>query len=256
MLSLSIVYDRALLAATVVEAVRSAGLGELVFEQVDQDGLTGWLAWTNVDGRGVGVLLLERPLDGPEVADAVAHSRWAEAQAVLVSQRAHAKVFAEDDGTPALERLYASSRVAAALLGLPGALGLLADAGRALNSREFALKRMDELKGRTPPLDLWVGVRYFQMADAAGYFMDTLGMEQLGLPDLEAYAAAHLRHDAVAGWLRNLSLYLVQQGAPIHSGDTLDGPDEQPWVAKEDEATVEPIRKVVRMRRAPSELEE
>jgi hypothetical protein len=256
MLSLSVVYDQGLEGAAVVEAVRGAGLGELSFELVDQGGLTGRLAWTTVDGRGVGVLLVDRPLDGPEVADAVAHSRWAEAQGVLTRQRAHAKVFAEDDGASPLERLYASTRVASALLGLPGALGLLTDEGRALNSRDFALKRMDELKGRTPPLDLWVGVRYFPMADSAGYFMDTIGMAQLGLPDLEAYAGAHLRTDAVAGWLRNLSLYLLQHGAEIHSGETLDGPDEQPWVAKEDEATVEPPRNVVRMRKVPAELEE
>jgi hypothetical protein len=100
-----------------------------------------------------------------------------------------------------------------------------------------------------PPLDLWVSLRRFDLADATGAFLDTLGMGQLGLPDLETYAGDAV--ETVSAWLRNVALYLVQQATParpvaLAAGDTLDGPDEEPWVTVEDTATVEPARRVLR----------
>ncbi|MSP60350.1 MAG: DUF4261 domain-containing protein [Myxococcales bacterium] len=192
------------------------------------------------------------PVAAELLADALAHTSWEAAAATVGRHAAHARIETEEpvDGEPllgpGLRRLRAVSRLAAALLTLPGALALFDPAGRALTDAAHASARLRALDAPVPPLDLWITVRHFQIADASGWFIDTLGMEQLGLPDLESYAADGPGTTAVVDWLRNLGLYLVQQGAPIRSGDTLDGPDEQPWVAREDDATVEPARRVLR----------
>ena len=62
-----------------------------------------------------------------------------------------------------------------------------------------------------PPLELWVSLRSFELADTQGVFLDTLGMAQLELPDLEAYAGDGPAAAQVTGWLRNVALHLVQQ---------------------------------------------
>ncbi len=197
-----------------------------------------------VDGVAVEVAADGAPLDCAGLYDAVANARWEGAADAALRHRASIAIRAAGSERD-LGRLLAASRVAAALLALPGALALLDEVGAVFTEAGRAAARLAEA-GRVPPLDLWVAVRRFAVADAEGLFIDTLGMAQLGLPDLESYAAEGPDADAVAAWLRKLALYLAQQGAPIRSGDTLDGPDERPVVAREDEATVEPRRPVIR----------
>lgn len=261
MVSLSVLFDRGVGDDEAAVALQKAGLAEAVaWEPVEQERMAGRLCWVTVGTRDVGVLLVAAPVGRDRLRDAVAHSRWQLAEDAMRRHAAHARIFLPSDegwahgpvgsGEP-LDRISAVSRVAGALLDVPGALALFADETGALNEAALAAKRIAERS--VPPIDLWIGVRYFAMADAAGYFMDTVGMALLGLPDLEAYAGPGLRTALVADWLRNLSLYLAQQGAPILSGNTLDGPDEQPWIAKQDDSTVEPTRKVVRFRALPPE---
>ena len=180
----------------------------------------------------------EVPLD-----EAVTYSNWPGAAEAARRHRALVRVRAIDAGaTSAVEVLRAISRAAGALLTLPGALALLDEEGRALSEPVAAARR---LAGRldVPPLDLWIAVRAFQLEDADGWFLDTIGMSQFGLPDLEAYSGAGTE---VADWLRNIGLHLVEQVLPLGAGDTLDGPDEEPWITIEDTATVEPARPVLR----------
>jgi len=194
------------------------------------------------------VRLLDEPLGDSRLGETALHSRWEAATAAINRHRAHARISSEDDDDLApLDRLQGLTRVAAALLGLPGALALYAERGSALTDAAEALRRIRS-SPTTPPLDLWMGVRTFEVADARGFFLDTLGMGQLGLPDLEAYAAEGAGQKEVAAWLQNLALYLAQEGAParLRQGDTLDGPDDLPWRTTEDVATVEPARPVLR----------
>jgi len=192
--------------------------------------------------------LFDEPIGDTRLGETALHSRWEAAAAAIDRHRGHARVSSDDaDGFAPLDRLQGLTRVAAALLGLPGALALYAERGSALTDAAEALRRITS-SPTTPPLDLWLGVRTFEVADARGFFLDTLGMGQLGLPDLEAYAAEGAGEKEVAAWLQNLALYLVQEGAParLRQGDTLDGPDELPWQTTEDVATVEPVRPVLR----------
>jgi hypothetical protein len=194
------------------------------------------------------------PERGVALAEAARHSHSPEAARIAEAHAAEVLLEAGTGaGLPPLQRLEALTRVAAALLPLPGAVALYDEAGRALNPAPDVIRLLGQRRpgADIPPLDLWIALRRFQLADAAGWFLDTLGMAQLGLPDLEAYAAEGPGAAEVAAWLRNLALYLVQQSAtggaaPLGPGDTLDGPDETPWVTIADGATAPPQRLVLR----------
>jgi hypothetical protein len=235
MVSLCVLLEQAAGVGAVRDALRAGGLdGRLVAGGPE----------VSVDGVVVRIELGAAPLADELLAEPAAHATFDGAAELLARHRGWARAVAADGS--GLRGVTAASRVAGLLLALPGALALLDEPGRALTAAERALPRLADLGGPVLPLELWVAVRRYSVADADGLFIDTLGMTQLGLPDLEAYAAPGVAGDAVAAWIRNLALYLAQQGAPIKSGDTLDGPDEQPWVACEDDATVEPPRAVVR----------
>lgn len=186
-------------------------------------------------------------LGDPRLGEAARNSAWADAGEAVARHRGHARLVDSDPERPSLDTMQALSQMAAGLLELPGALALYGELGGAITEAAAARARLRGLP-TPPPLDLWVGVRSFDLADAQGRFLDTLGMAQLGLPDLEAYAGDGTAAMEVAAWLRNLGLYLVQEDARarLRHGDTLDGPDEQPWQTLEDVATVEPARPVLR----------
>ena len=196
------------------------------------------------------------PVTGAGIVEAAASSDWAGANEVVGRHAGHARLVLRATGSDVdtagrraepLERMLALSRIAATLLELPGALALLDEEARVLTAADEALQRLAARRG-APPLELWVGLRSFELADARGWFLDTLGMAQLGLPDLEAYAGDGGAASQVSSWLRNLGLYLVQEeaGARLRHGDTLDGPDEQPWGTTEDTSTAPPRRPVLR----------
>ncbi len=75
-----------------------------------------------------------------------------------------------------------------------------------------------------PTLDLWSNIRLFRV-DETWSLMDTVGNDQLDIPDQEAC----VRGDTydfreVDGFLRNVSLYLLREGEVVEDGDTMDGP--------------------------------
>ena len=209
-----------------------------------------------------GVELSSAPASGAALLEAVSLSAWGGARLAMERHRAHARVTllaigdAQEPGEsgsaagghdePVL-RMTALSQIAAALLELPWALALFDEDGHVVSDAAEARRRLAMARG-APPVELWVGLRSFELADARGWFLDTVGMAQLGLPDLEAYAGDGAASAQVSAWLRNVSLYLVQEeaGPRLRHGDTLDGPDEQPWETTEDVSTVEPRRPVLR----------
>ncbi len=186
-------------------------------------------------------VLFDRPIEGAEgrlderaVAAAAGEIPTAEA---VARHRAHVRLLGGEGAER--EQLLRLRESALPWLERPEAIAVFT--GRAVTLAAEAVVR---LRRPVPAVELWVAVRRFHLADAAGCFLDTLGMAEFGLPDLECYAGEAA--EDTAAWLRNLSLYLVQEGAPIRSGDTLDGPDEQAWCAEEDRATVDPARRVIR----------
>lgn len=139
--------------------------------------------------------------------------------------------------------------LAVSLLDVPGALCYFNPNGEIL--RDVQTLRETLSYGRSkgiPPLDAWSNIRLFKV-DPDWVLMDTVGNDQLDIPDVEAcfhsdpYDLAH-----VDNLLRNVSLYLLQHGEVFDDGDTIDGPGNVTWRAKRFEQGIcDPPRRVLRL---------
>lgn len=100
------------------------------------------------------------------------------------------------------------------------------------------------------PLPLWSNIRLYNLNEEFG-FMDTVGNAQLDIRDVEAIfpRASHIQRD-IGRYLRNVSLYLLQVGRELNSGEPIDGPGESnlSWVIESVEnGLVQPPRRVLRL---------
>ncbi len=102
-------------------------------------------------------------------------------------------------------------------------------------------------KHELPPLDCWSNIRFFNLSET-WFFMDCLDGHQLGLPDQEvAFPLSLADPGAVDGFIRNITLYLLQKGDVIKDGDTMDGPGGIKWQVKTfDSGMSDPPREVMR----------
>jgi len=78
--------------------------------------------------------------------------------------------------------------------------------------------------------------------------MDTVGNSQLDIPDVEAcFHSQSYDFNQVDNFLRNVALYLLNNGEVIQDEDTMDGPGNVPWQAYAFENGVcDPPRRVLR----------
>ncbi len=95
-----------------------------------------------------------------------------------------------------------------------------------------------------PDLDVWTNVRLWNLPEN-WKLMDTIGMGQLFLPDLETVSYADYDPNDVSRFLLNLSLYLLTNGDVFSDGDTTEGPGGLNWNVRESEAMVDPPRAVL-----------
>jgi hypothetical protein len=145
-----------------------------------------------------------------------------------------------DDYDP-LGELHFLTRVAGAVLGLPGAVCYFNPNGETLRTAQTTTERLHEATSTgQPPLDLWVNIRLFNV-DAGWSLMDTVGHSQFDhlklpkpFPDLEAAVPPGDRYDLgeIDHHFRNLTLYLLEKGPVIADGDTIDGPGGVRWRAR------------------------
>lgn len=152
-----------------------------------------------------------------------------------------------EDYDPFPELLVVGS-VAEALLQMPEALCYFNPNGESLASAEL----MQELNQRyeetqLPPLELWSNVRLFNLPEE-WLMMDTVGMLQLDAIDHEAiFHRDACDPNEVAGFLRNISNYVYENGPVIKEGDTTDGPGGIRWQSTlMDEGLTNPPRGVIR----------
>jgi hypothetical protein len=147
---------------------------------------------------------------------------------------------ADHDPRGELDRLTAA---AGALLALPGALALFNPNGEVLLDAPSVRESLSWAeKGGIPPLDVWTHVRMFKVPGEHGspewLLMDTVGLGQLMLDDLEVWVPPRGPDaNAVAGFLRNVSLYLLTRGPLIEDRDTVDGPGGT-WMCRHEENSV------------------
>lgn len=101
-----------------------------------------------------------------------------------------------------------------------------------------------------PPLDLWSNVRFLNLEGVADgwYLMDTVGMWQLDITDHEIVLPGKTYDfQEVEGFLRNVSLYLMNHGPVFDDGDTIDGPGGVNWRAMScEESFTAPPRPTIR----------
>lgn len=124
------------------------------------------------------------------------------------------------------------TRLALALLKHPDALAYFNPNGEILRSAAKVQESLDyHQQQQLPPFDVWVNVRLFN-PNNGWMIMDTVGMEQLDLPDLEVCMPAKTYNlQEVSRFLRNSSFYLLTKGEVIKHHDTMDGPGGIRWQA-------------------------
>ncbi|MGY8769766.1 MAG: DUF4261 domain-containing protein [Pirellulales bacterium] len=101
---------------------------------------------------------------------------------------------------------------------------------------------------KIPPLELWTNIRMYGL-DSEWTMMDSVGNMQMDVPDVEAVFRSQIYNpNEVAGFLRNVTFYLMQTDKEVNSDDTLDGPGKVQWKFElRDEALAEPPRKIIRI---------
>lgn len=154
-------------------------------------------------------------------------------------------------GYDPLAELEFVTRIALAVLRLPGALCYFNPNGEALRN----LQRLEDAlafsrQQNVPPLDVYSNVRLFNMD--GWLLMDTVGNGQLGLPDLPDLEACMLKDrnydlQSVDPFLRNTTLYVLHRGEVFRDGDTIDGPGKVRWRAwNRRTALISPPRRTLR----------
>lgn len=88
-----------------------------------------------------------------------------------------------------------------------------------------------------------LNVRFFNISNSDGdMLMDTRGLSEIGLHDVQCHYR-QIEPDAVARVLFNVGCYIVEQGAIIESGQTIDGHEpDSTWLCQFEDALVDPER--------------
>jgi hypothetical protein len=91
-----------------------------------------------------------------------------------------------------------------------------------------------------------LNVRFFNIANSHGsMLMDTRGLEEIGLQDLQCHYRA-LDPKAVAAVLFNTAVYIFQKGPVIESGQTVEGTEPgSKWRCQFENSLLEPKRVVL-----------
>lgn len=157
-----------------------------------------------------------------------------------------APVFPEDCN--AMEELDFVSRIAVALLNVPGALCYFNPNGEVLSTAAILQDALEFAQEHGhPPLGIWTNIRLFHVCEGWS-LMDTVGSQQLDIRDSEAcFRPEYYVYEDVDQFLRNVSLYLLENGEIIADGDTMDGPGNVTWQARHSADSIcTPPRRVLR----------
>ncbi|QDV81521.1 DUF4261 domain-containing protein [Planctomycetes bacterium TBK1r] len=156
-------------------------------------------------------------------------------------------VLIPDDYDP-IEELRFLTKAVSALLELPQAICYFNPGGEVLRDQNGLRQGLNYAWNyELPPLDMWTNVRLFRV-DESWALMDTVGMGQLDMPDMEAvYDTDRYEPAEVERFLRNASLYLMSTDEEFEDGDVADGPGDLSWNAIEcEESLSDPPRETIR----------
>lgn len=148
----------------------------------------------------------------------------------------------------ALDELQFMTKLATALLSIKGAICYFNPAGETLYTHEAIVSKFEYNQAHDLlDLDVWTQIRTMNPNVDNWFLMDTVGMEQLNLPDLEAcFQIGHFELKDVAAFLRNTSMYLLTNGEVINDGETIDGANAIWRACSTDHSAARPPRRVLR----------
>lgn len=146
----------------------------------------------------------------------------------------------EEDGAP-MERLLRFTRMLAAIIdAVDGVVGVYWGAAGATHDPKFF--RQVALDGDSLPIMLWNGVSIAGDDDQLSLL--SLGMDQLGLPDLKLEASRHQGNDAL-GFFFDLLAYLARRGVAIPEGETVGRNAEEKLPVRYEPSPVDPEADVI-----------
>lgn len=164
---------------------------------------------------------------------------------------------------PAAAQLDALLDLALHLMGsFPAALRVLFSPAGELVMEAAAVRRHRAAarEAAVLPLGLVAGLRVLRVGDPAGFVvMDSVGHGIVGLPDLEVAfvhgaasgpsgrSARPATPTAIAGFLRDLGLYLLARGEVLLPGHLLEGPGSRYRVSAPSAPLLGPPRRVLRL---------
>ncbi len=142
----------------------------------------------------------------------------------------------EDEDDEPMERLLRFTRMLAALIdAVDGVVGVYWGSAGATHAPDFF--RQVALDGESLPIMLWNGVSIAGDEDQLSLL--SLGMDQLGLPDLKLDAPRHQGNDAL-GFFFDLLAYVARRGEPIPEGETVGRNDEEKLRVRYEPSPVDP----------------
>ena len=147
-----------------------------------------------------------------------------------------------------MEEMDFLTKAVSAILELPQAICYFNPGGEVLRDQNGLRQGLNYAWNyELPPLDMWTNVRLFRAEDSWA-LMDTVGMGQLDMPDMEAvYDTNQYEPADVERFLRNASLYLLGTDEEFEEGDAADGPGDISWTAMVcDESLSDPPRETIR----------
>jgi len=164
-------------------------------------------------------------------------------------------VFGSDKDTPmasedcdALSELGFINDLVSALLKHPEAICYFNPNGEVLLDAPLLKQTLSfHQEHELPPFLLWSNVRIFKL-DENWALMDSIGNWQLDIPDQEVgFPTDQFASKEVDNFIRNVSLYVLQKGPIIKDGNTMDGPGDTRWQAKQlSNGLCNPPRTVIR----------
>lgn len=149
------------------------------------------------------------------------------------------------EGWSPLAEIDAMLQVVQPILGLEGACAYFDPNAEVILPHDGVRALLEADDGPTS-LELFTHVRLFQI-DGEWALMDTVGLDRFLLPDVEVLLPRAADPNEVAGFLRNVSAYLLSNGAVIEDGHTTEGPFGVLRVHAREEPLTEPPRRVLRM---------
>ncbi len=197
-------------------------------------------------GGGAFVGLIPKPVPNGEAEEAAPFSVGSLMSGWKVpAHNAHLIVMLQSAaGTPALEALTQFTSLLAAVTEASDAVGVYwGNAGATYEPKFFLSIAQD--KSTSARMMVWTGVSRARDADGRMSFL-SLGMGQLGLPDLLLVASKQAAHDALPFFF-DLLASVAKEGKPIPEGDTVGRTDDERLPVHYEASPTDPERQVWRV---------